>query len=700
MPLFNTATPMVYALGVEDLSSRELLPEPSEYPQHMPLCMFFAKKGTTKKQPMNGSKMVSTYDMESFDKNNPYYTHATAMASIFADNGNWIMGQRVVPSDAPAPAKVTFYVDIVEADLPKYPRNSDGTIPTGVASSGTVSGYRVKHIIANDDAPGIKQGTMTEGGTASTMYPIYTRTATEKGKWYDNIGHGLSVPSTDEVSSSEVENNLAFPYQLFVYENKDGTHVPVKSLYGETGIDFSLKVGSTSIITDESIHLADIFEDKYSNETDVNLTLRPSNEELEIHQSSINTLVKLLANKESSMVSDTLETWEDGDTAATYDWYDFTTSDADTIKTDETHLMNFITLKTLSGAPYYGAAFDDSAPTLTTDQKESRASKRTPFFLSGGGDGTLSLEMLEEQVGLILDKYIDGDSEVIDTAINPESIFYDSGFSQDIKDKIGNFIGVRKDTQVVVGTYVVSEDNTIMNIADERAVANMIRTKLKMFAESTHFGTPAFRGAIIAGSGEIIDKRINNRLPLTFEVANKMSKYMGASNFKWKSGSSFDSGVGANITLLKNIEPNFIPQGIKPALWTSEMNWPQPIGINRYHFASLQTVYGDDTSILNGIETMVAIGSLEKIGIETWRNFTGNNSLSEAQFKDAVEGFVNERVKGIFDNKYVVVPEVIFTASDKARGYSWTLVNKIYGNNKKTVMTYSIESRRLSELLG
>jgi hypothetical protein len=117
-----------------------------------------------------------------------------------------------------------------------------------------------------------------------------------------------------------------------------------------------------------------------------------------------------------------------------------------------------------------------------------------------------------------------------------------------------------------------------------------------------------------------------------------------------------------------------------------------------FFFPALKTIYDNDTSILNSFNNMMAIAYLNKITDACWREYSGVDHLTNAQLVDRVNGFVNKRVKGIFDNRFVIKPVAQITDIDKLRGFSWTLPVKIYGPNMKTVMTSYIQSYRLDNL--
>jgi hypothetical protein len=66
---------------------------------------------------------------------------------------------------------------------------------------------------------------------------------------------------------------------------------------------------------------------------------------------------------------------------------------------------------------------------------------------------------------------------------------------------------------------------------------------------------------------------------------------------------------------------------------------------------------------------------------EAWREFSGTQSLTNGQFKDAVDTFVAKRLQGRFAGLFIVKPETIITDEDEQRGYSWRLVIHLYADS-------------------
>jgi len=725
MSLFVNASPQVINLGVHDLSTRVVTPEPIEIPQHLPKAYFYARKGTTIPTPNVGAPMLLMYGTETFDKDSKYYNHSTRFITGFAGAANTIMLQRVIPDDANPESNITIYLDVLATDVPNYLRNSDGSYVIDPATNDyavdadnpTIPGYKYKIIeevqvgtevgeafIRNGMTIGAartKSGTMSDAdGNRSIMYPIVDLKAKYKGEFYNNIGIAIGSMSDDEVQRDIIEATKSLPYKLALVEREDtdSKYVVKPSLYGEPNVQFTFKEGAINPLTKARFDLETVFLQNWYNETDPLLPLEYEDyEKLYVYTNYLDRVLTMLIEKEAPHITNDPEVWNDGNDAATSSWFDFLTADAD-LTAEERYIFNFLTGKSTKGVNFFTFVRSDDTPNTTPEQQEITMSLTTPVFLKGGSDGSLTSDMFNTLVERELAKYLDTDSEVMDNAINVESVMYDSGFPLNTKEEICNFIAVRKDTAVALSTHDASLGESFLPLSDERAIAVALKNRLKLTPESDYFGTSVARGIVVAGTGLLADNTTRDRIPLLYSIAIKSAKFMGAGNGKWNGVYAFDRAPGNIITELVDIEPSFIPAGIKPTLWNDGIVWAQPYDRRQYHFPAIQTVYDDDTSVLNSWFTVIAVCTVTKIADNAWRNFTGATDLTEAQLSDAIVAYVNKATKNIFDGRIVVVPEVVFTEADKERGYSWKLINKLYANNMRSVMVYETAVYRMSDL--
>jgi len=716
MPLIKNAAPTFISLGTDDQSTVALLPSRDPLPQHLPKFFIRSPKGTTTPVVVSTPKLKALLGDETFNQNGVYYNHQTRFLEAVASTGNSVMVQRVVSQDAGARSNIVIYIDVLPTQVPNYVRNSLGELVIDPATNNykvdpvtpTIAGHELKFITeyATVDTGlstyASKAGTMTDAttGTVSTMYPFMALAARYQGSAYNDIGIAIESLLGADVSSAIIDSLKAMPYKLALYTrvNAGATPTVMRSLFGEPSVETVLTANSINPATNSRFDIDAVFGSQWYNETDSLKTLRYNDfEGMYIYRANLELIHNLIMTLEQPYISDTSATWDDGLTATTRSWTDFTTADPVAIL-NEGYLLNLFTCKTSKNIPYFTVGINTSVATLVGNQKEVNITANTPIFLQGGSDGTLDNASYETVVSAIMDEYLNPDSQVQDNAINVETVIYDSGFTLNTKFKLANFIGLRKDTNVILSTHDAALGEVDLPLSDARAVAVAIKSALALMPESQYFGTGVMRAVIVGGTGLLRSGATLNRIPLTYEIAFKSAKFMGAGNYKWKTVEAFDHGANAVLSELVDITPAFIPAGIKPTLWNDGMVWAQPKDRVNYFFPAVQTAYSNDTSILNAWPNAFACSVLDRIGSDAWREFTGTTFLTDSEFIDAVEAYVNTRIAGIFGGLLTVIPQVVIDSGDAARGYSFHLNNKLYGNNMRTVMVYNTTAYRASAL--
>jgi len=708
----QNAAPNHYMIGTKDGSGSTVNPAIMPIPQHLPKFYLFTSKGPTEPVLCNGPKATLLYDVESFNKLNKYRNHSTLFAESIMNTGNTVMIQRVIPEDAGPEANFTIYIDIIEDDVPNYLRNANGTLVSDGVSGylvdedkKTIKGHRIKFIkevwpdgIKMGEQT-IKNGTMVDAdGNPSTMYPMMDFKAKYKGEAYNNVGITINSKSQKKIISQILTDGDILPYELKeIYRADKYSSLQVnKSLYGEIAVDFTFKENGLNPVTSVTFDMNSVMPSKWSNEIDTLLPLKYSDyAEPNVYYSHIEAVLKKIMTLEKDYVSYDVKEWHDGITAATTSWFDFNSVDPDRLTNEELHLFNIVGLKSTKNVRFFTAIADETAPSVTDTQTEIFLNEDSPIYLECGSDGTLSFDTHEELVIKEMEKYVDPDSSVMDTAINVESIIYDTGFRLEGKKALCNFIALRKDTIVALTTHDSTLGKHYAPLSDERAMAINLKTMLKLTPESDYFGTPVSRGIIVAGAGVESTGFDSTRIPLLLELAIKSAEYMGSGDGIWKADKRFDGAPGNIINTLIDVQPSFVPNGVKPVLWNNGMVWAEPFDRRRYFFPGLQTVYNNDTSVLNSYLTVSAICTINKVAGSAWREFSGNSRLSKSEMITSVTSFVNKKLSGIFDNRFTITPEVMFTGLDDKRGYSWTLVTKIKANVMRTVMISSVEAERV-----
>jgi hypothetical protein len=173
---------------------------------------------------------------------------------------------------------------------------------------------------------------------------------------------------------------------------------------------------------------------------------------------------------------------------------------------------------------------------------------------------------------------------------------------------------------------------------------------------------------------------------------------MGASNGKWVPNYKPDVNPNNCVTMLRDLNVPFRPATARYKDWDAGMVWPEPYSMDMAYFPQHQTVYPDDTSVLNSAITAFACAQLVRIGEKVHRDLTGRSDLTKDQIVDRVNEAILKAVEGKFDNRFIIIPETQFTADDNLRGYSWTTVIKLGAANMTTVQSLTVESYRAADL--
>jgi hypothetical protein len=691
------AAPMVVDLGTRDLSTRAVPLSPLEIPQHLPKLYIFAEKGPVGPSytDFDTESLTAKYGSNTFDVAGKYYTHQTPFLNLMASQANNCVVHRLMPTDANDVANLALYLDIVEDQVPLYDKNTDGSlvldvngdpVPTldGNGDPILVTGYKVGWVVDKTTGPvgsyqrgllTVRPGlqTNTAGTVQSQQYPIFEFAAKDPGE----AGNRLAVKMYPAYQSdivpfpvSLLSEGKEYPYYFQMTELVDEVSGKTNSVLNSFGSQYSrfvLKNDGRDPASGAVIDIEKVVTDQYINTplgADTGLGT------VYVYQANLDTVATMLYDAEK-VISDTARDIEVNNTE------------------QNIYAYNILSFTSSNGSPYQTAKLQD----LTGG---TRLTKNTNIYLSGGFDGTMSETLLDTLVSADVANYANSLHEYNDLVTHPESIIYDSGFTLQTKKDIMQFISRRKDTFVVCSTY--AHDAPSITLADQYSVGIALKTMIDLYPESATFGTPVMRGIINAGSGYLIDSLYTKRVPTSYEIAFMSARYMGAKNGAWKNGFAFDKAPLSVVTQLKDIDVTWVPASTRNTLWSTGLNFVLNYKIRTQFFPAIQTVYDNDTSVLNSYFTAVAISYLNKVAHAAWREFTGSISLTNAQLEEQVNTFVSNLVKDKFDGKFVIQPNATVTELDALRGYSWTLPIKIYANNMKTVMTTYVEAYRMSDL--
>ncbi len=698
------AAPMAKQLGTYDGSTAQIPREPEAIPTHLPKFWLYTQKGPSYPTLVTGAERAQVFGADSFDETKKWCNHATIFSNEILAKANAQMIERIVPDDAGPKANFLLSLDVLPKNITIYERNADGSIkldvngdPVPVMDGGmpaapvTVPGYQVKWVVtritvrANEGTFGaatIAPGDQNDGATQSQRYPILQFRTSSYGEYGNNAGVRPYAPTSVNLISVDkriIENGKVYPFRMSVIRRPNPNSSPrvVESVFGSQYVDLALKPGFLHPATGGVMYVgnAKAFLDQYQNLNDVNYPpLHGDFDTVAVYQNNIDTLINQFY-------------------AAEYGYHDsegligvhsdFTGED------DEQYRFNLFGGTTSDNYKYHTYVFASDANAVALNEF-------TNVYAGGGSDGTMNDADFATEVSNRIQEYNNPNSVLLDDAEHVESIFYDTGFPLSVKRDLLSFIAIRKDTAVVLSVFEAGQNS--LTASQENSAAVSLRTSAEMYPESEYFGTGVMRALIMGRDGKIRSSNWEERVPGAFEVASKSADYMGAANGIWKGSAKFDGAPGSIVTRLYDLNVTYTPPAARNRDWDAGLNWIQRYDRSSFFIPALKSVYSNDTSVLTGWLTVMAIVEINKVTMRAWRYFSGVQHLTNAQLAERVDQFITDRLRGRFDGRFVIEPETYFTTADLARGYSWTTKVKIYAPNMKTVMTTFVEAYRRDSL--
>lgn len=688
--------PQVVALGIDDVSTRAPVATPEVLPTHLPKVWLYGPTGPSDPQLLSGADIAAMYGSAALDMRSKYATHMTQLISTLNAAGNAMMCERVIPVDAPPPANVRYYLDVLPVQVDEYQRNTDGSYKLDVngqpVTTGTkIAGFKVKWVTA-PIAPGtggedmFGQGTVMPGdqtdvasSTQSNRYPIFDEEFPHQGSLGNQFASRFTAPteaSSSGPNSISLTTDRVYPFRLQMLQKQSVNTTPqiVSTQSAEAYINFTLKPGQISSQTDALTYLGSLFPKSYQllNDASGLPNIYGPVGRFKIYQANIDTLLAQFYAAEKPLIDA------------------FSDFDAANPDADEMYLFNLFTGVSSQNVPYHSFLVD------TTSANATRFTENSLVYLSGGGDGTMNETLFAGLVSASVKQYADPLSVLLDDARYPESIIYDSGFPLQTKYDLLSALAIRKDIAVILSTHDVLGD--VLTASEESALAVALRTRAENYPESDYFGTGVARCAIIGRSGTMTNSLYGKPLPLLIEFASKMAKYMGAGSGIWNSTYSFDGAPGNQVEMFTDVNVTYTPVTVRNKDWDNGLVWVQYFDRRSLFWPAFKSVYNNDTSVLTSIITVMGCIEAEKVGQRAWRQFTGNAKLTDLQLIDRVGKFVDTNTNQRFDSRFVIQPDVYFTDADTARGYLWSLKIRLYANKMKTVQVLSIATYRMSDL--
>lgn len=712
------AAPRSILRGVQDLSGRPPVYEPEAIPQHLPHVFLFAERGPVIPQIGVGTGLGKIYGDETFNLRGKYATHQTLLSTVLSENANQHMVQRLLAPGAKV-ARFRLSLDILDNEADQYVRavNNDlqydditnlpelqADTPLPIKSLAWI----ITPILADTfgegtiDVTGPRTATVGATTYISKTYPIFDFEVSSAGDWGKGAGIRFSAPTINSAVSFDtrlIQEQLTTMFRMQIVERATANSTPaiIETRGGEQYLDFSLKPNAVNDRTSQELYLLNTYADNYINVNDTPPRFGTF-DNIFLYQANVDLVLAELYTHERAVMNTAGFTAEEIN---------------EVIPVGGKYTINFFNAVAYNGFNYEGIRME-TAVVLETISGTEMKSTVTQYAL-GGSDGTMTYAAFDAAVAdqLIgygdiivkkdpestVEKPTDFALDFDDTAYWPQSTIWDTGFTVPTKLKLAYVLGRRKDIWVAGATQVLDGATAQNTPSQESSLAITIQNALRLAPESEYYGTPACRAIVVGHSGELLSSTWRGLASMTIDLAAKVAKYMGASDGKWKAGFNFDIHPSNMVTMFKagTVNATFKNVNVRNEDWANGLIWVQKYDRSSLFYPGIQTVYNDDTSILNTLYSIICIGELEKVCDRVWRELTGIQSLSGEQFIERSNELISKKTAGRFDGKFIIVPETYMTEYDEQRGFSWSCKINMYGANMKTVGTYSIISRRIED---
>lgn len=344
------------------------------------------------------------------------------------------------------------------------------------------------------------------------------------------------------------------------------------------------------------------------------------------------------------------------------------------------------------------------------------------IFARGGDDGFInsSASMVENRLDRVR-KYeeacrlwlsgIDETNPICDMAQYPFSTLWDSGFTKDVKLEFKNVLLYRKDVWIAMAVtsanrYYEEGEDTYFDYQDKLSTQEAISLSMYyrgMFSgipESVAFGTPTVRATLVGQDGVNRNSLYRKRQTINVDLFEKIVKYCGRGTGKWHPSYAFDQRGLNTLTNWQDVSMDYFSPPAADDAWDAGLIYVQNKDTRNKFYPAYQTLYPDDTSVLNNIFTMMACCWIEKQHHKGWTMTTGDSKSTNLEIAERLDQYLNSSLMNAFDGRFTTVSKTYYTESDTANGFSFTTETTIYSNMSKHTANYKISAYRMSDFLN
>lgn len=505
MSFATTSTPGGKSYGTQDNSRRTIPADPIVSSMTNVMVGILAERGRGD-MTLATTSANTLYGKKTFEKDSAFYHHSTYLLEKLAQAGVQVSIKRFIPADA-TKAMLRLSLELIATDLPRYERNSDGTIKqrvdsiTGISTpvtNGTIRGTRaiihvgvaqyaeenrayMKGNVMDDFREGsiavnnkfLGELTRTDGAkehTKSRLYPIMDLEVDSEGEWGNNLGLTLEVPTLKQVNpvnSADVIKNKAFGIRASVIEREDRYSSPsiLPRLDSDLYTNAFFKSRAVDSVTGANLAFARQMVEAFNRKmTATETPIWGPFGKVHVYETNINEIQQMLCNGYTYTDSDGNDIVIAGEGQYDDDAFDYgRTVDHALSQPLNFGLFNFLTGRDINDVPYFSFDLRDSMLFGGVS-----INSETVLYASGGSDGLwhfadgspatlVNLKILDDQYRAFLNTFGRGTDKVKDILRYPITQVIDSGWSLDTKLAHSNILSARPDIHLEVGTQAVAE---------------------------------------------------------------------------------------------------------------------------------------------------------------------------------------------------------------------------------------------------
>lgn len=261
---------------------------------------------------------------------------------------------------------------------------------------------------------------------------------------------------------------------------------------------------------------------------------------------------------------------------------------------------------------------------------------------------------------------------------NRQSVFWDVGYGQEVKEAAEQLLNSRKDVMVFpcATVWTPGRQNTLPEIYSR---LNQLSTSVKMNPESELHGTPACRASINTIYAQLVDEETADRFSGNLDLAYAFALFAGNAEGVIRPAMSPDSGENRVLRTMHSPLVEFEENTVGGDNFDKGGITLRTKDVDQLFRPALPTVYSNPDSVLKDVVTVFLCVCIEKILQDVWNNLSGDTTKTASQYvaemKDTGERLCRDRL-GSLVRQIIVNPTYNETtpggrATMKVTGHAW-----------------------------